>query len=136
MFLRCGNCGEDKPTSEFHKANTRPRGYQASCKSCARAKDQKRWLNRSKEHIAKRLERERQNKQWMADYKRTHPCTDCGELFHPAAMQFDHLPENSKLKALSEMAAYGLATIQAEIAKCELVCANCHAVRTYNRRHI
>jgi hypothetical protein len=29
---------------------------------------------------------------------------------------------------------HSAATVEAEIAKCELVCANCHAVRTFNRR--
>lgn len=61
------------------------------------------------------------------------PCTDCGERFPYVCMQFDHVPErgpkvgtvNSLLK---EEAAFWL-----EIAKCDVVCANCHCIRTSSR---
>ena len=50
-------------------------------------------------------------------------------------MQFDHLGDD-KDKAVSSMAAspVKLERLKAEIDKCEIVCANCHAVRTYQRR--
>jgi hypothetical protein len=50
-------------------------------------------------------------------------------------MQWDHLPGAKKDYELSNMVLRGFrrTTILEEIAKCELVCANCHAVRTFNR---
>jgi hypothetical protein len=48
-------------------------------------------------------------------------------------MQWDHVPERGpKLFNLSR-ADYGMEKVLAEIAKCDLVCANCHAIRTWNR---
>jgi hypothetical protein len=63
------------------------------------------------------------------------PCTDCGGIFHPAAMQWDHTGSD-KLADVSDAVSklWSKARILAEIDKCELVCANCHAVRTYTRR--
>lgn len=60
---------------------------------------------------------------------------DCGGRFHFSAMHFDHLPEYEKVEQISRLANSNTsyARIDAEIAKCELVCANCHAVRTFNR---
>lgn len=58
---------------------------------------------------------------------------DCGNTFHPAAMQWDHLNPESKFRGLAQMSQYKFERCLSEIAKCELVCANCHAVRTYNR---
>lgn len=57
-------------------------------------------------------------------------------MFHHAAMQWDHRPGTVKCFELASVAKRYLTREQvlAEIAKCELVCANCHAVRTYNRR--
>lgn len=46
-------------------------------------------------------------------------------------MDFDHLLD--KFKNVSRMTAYKWDRIEAEIAKCELVCANCHRVRTFAR---
>jgi hypothetical protein len=63
------------------------------------------------------------------------PCVDCGGSFHPAAMTFDHLPGTAKVLDIASLVRRGsIGVARAELAKCELVCANCHAVRTFNRR--
>lgn len=50
------------------------------------------------------------------------------------AMQWDHLPGTEKLGEISgRLARRARGLILSEIAKCELVCANCHAIRTYQR---
>jgi len=51
-------------------------------------------------------------------------------------MQWDHLPGNEKLGDITgSLRNHSQAKILAEIGKCDLVCANCHAIRTYNRLH-
>lgn len=62
------------------------------------------------------------------------PCADCGQTFDPIAMDFDHV-RGEKNDNVGSMVARGVALdrIQAEIDKCELVCANCHRVRTADR---
>jgi len=49
-------------------------------------------------------------------------------------MTFDHLPGTNKRGHVSNLlyASYRKVLLD-EIAKCELVCANCHAVRTFMR---
>jgi hypothetical protein len=50
-------------------------------------------------------------------------------------MQWDHLPGTEKAANLGDLARRGnRARVLDEIAKCELVCANCHAMRTFSRR--
>jgi len=64
-----------------------------------------------------------------------NPCVDCGGRFHPVAMTFDHRPGTAKVNDLATLAPRGCAGLfEEELAKCDLVCANCHAVRTYLRR--
>ena len=49
-------------------------------------------------------------------------------------MHWDHLPKYVKVDDISSMvASYPRARILDEIAKCELVCANCHVMRTVRR---
>ncbi len=64
------------------------------------------------------------------------PCMDCGQKFMECAMDFDHRPDEKKIRAVSVMVLRGfpLERIIAEIAKCDLVCANCHRIRTWNRK--
>lgn len=62
------------------------------------------------------------------------PCTDCGVKYPHYVMDFDHLPGSVKLCNPSTLANCGsLKKLKEEIAKCELVCSNCHRVRTYLR---
>lgn len=62
-------------------------------------------------------------------------CTDCGYREHPDALEFDHLPGFEKVAGINAMLRRGVgwAKIEAEIAKCEVVCANCHRIRTRHR---
>lgn len=64
---------------------------------------------------------------------KSQPCTDCGCTFPPVSMDFDHI--SNKIKGISYMVTCSWESIQREIEKCELVCANCHRVRTWNRLH-
>lgn len=75
-------------------------------------------------------------KAFVDDYKATHPCRDCGQLFPPECMDFDHLDPATKRAGVSRMVGTerGIALVWAEINKCELVCANCHRTRTRKRR--
>ena len=68
---------------------------------------------------------------WLAT-KKSDPCMDCGEKFASVAMDFDHV-RGEKLTQISDMWSWGRDRVLEEIAKCELVCANCHRVRTISR---
>jgi hypothetical protein len=63
------------------------------------------------------------------------PCLDCKKSYPSYVMEFDHF-EGNKVKDVSTMVSQGLgwSTIKSEIEKCEIVCANCHRIRTFNRR--
>lgn len=65
------------------------------------------------------------------------PCADCGRIFPPICMDFDHLRD--KTEEVSRLVANGVKweIIENEIEKCEIVCACCHRLRSqrqhYNR---
>lgn len=70
----------------------------------------------------------------MASLKEGVPCHDCGEVFPVWVMHWDHLPEFEKLDEISVMVGSRTRdAILAELKKCELVCANCHVLRTVRR---
>ncbi|HVS84664.1 MAG TPA: hypothetical protein VHD91_03445 [Gaiellaceae bacterium] len=129
----CGACGETKPSSEFH-LSTRY-GRQRWCKVCRKAYDRHYWAKNAERRRRQSKEQRRRLLEWHHELKASTPCADCGGRFHPEAMTWDHLPGSEKIAEVSLLIRAGKA-IQArkEIEKCELVCANCHAVRSYNRR--
>jgi len=65
---------------------------------------------------------------------KSHPCTDCGGHFPHFVMDFDHV-RGTKRGIISRMSKgrAALAKILDEIDKCEIVCANCHRLRTHLR---
>ena len=66
---------------------------------------------------------------------KSKPCMDCGIQYDFWIMQFDHRPGEVKKFNLSVAWWQSVKTIKAEIKKCDIVCANCHANRTYRRSH-
>lgn len=62
---------------------------------------------------------------------KSDPCLDCHRKFPAEAMHFDHL-ENKRFN-VGQYGARSIREILKEIAKCDVVCANCHAIRTYRR---
>jgi hypothetical protein len=71
----------------------------------------------------------------VREYKIKKGCSDCGYNRHAEALDFDHI-KDGKMFNISNMAGcgYSFETIRKEIRKCEVVCANCHRVRTKKRR--
>lgn len=86
-------------------------------------------------YIARASESNKQNRERIVALIReakNRPCVDCG-VRHPFyVMQFDHV-RGKKLFTIGDVKNRSLSRVAAEIAKCEVVCANCHAERTYQR---
>ncbi len=130
----CGSCLALKPLDECHR---RGQGRQTWCKPCRRLYDRE-YHHRTRERrlAQKRLQHKRMVA-WYRDLKSSTPCADCGSTFNHAAMSWDHLPGFEKLDDVSSLVSrHNKALILAEIQKCELVCANCHAVRSFERRGV
>ena len=69
-------------------------------------------------------------RRWLDNHKLATGCADCGYKLHPHALHFDHLGG----KEINVCSAKSIAQAQREIAKCEVRCANCHAIKTHDRR--
>lgn len=70
------------------------------------------------------------------DVLRSGPCTDCKKSYPPYVMEFDHVPERGVKRF--NIACGGNYSLKSkifldELAKCDLVCANCHRTRTHLR---
>lgn len=127
---KCSTCGIEKEDDEFHRKGS---GLQSMCKACKRAHHKQYYKKnraRFRESIASRRARVREA---IAEYKR-RPCADCKQSFHPCVMDFDHV-DGEKVQAVSKCGTDGWSweRVMSEIEKCEVVCANCHRMRTHNR---
>lgn len=143
----CSKCKQCKPESAFLMDSTTGR-LRSACRVClrtaARTYDRRMRGNRSESY--KRCRRA-SGKRWrqqrrltlrkMVDAFKAVPCADCGCSYPPYVMQFDHVDATNKTMNICEMVSRRMPTdaaLRTEIAKCEVVCANCHAERTHQRR--
>jgi hypothetical protein len=59
---------------------------------------------------------------------------DCGRTFDPYVMDFDHVRGKKAFTIGLAREAVSIARLMEEVAKCDVVCSNCHRLRTKKRR--
>lgn len=70
------------------------------------------------------------NRKLLWEYLLEHPCEDCAES-NPVYLELDHLVPAEKTAAISNVImSWSWEKILTEIAKCRVLCANCHRLRT------
>lgn len=133
----CYKCGEEKTIDLFTKDYNKNRPSYGKpttlCKKCKSRKDHV--LRKKNGRGAKernRLKLRNLEVVWNALVGKQ--CMDCGEN-NILVLEFDHILGEKKMAVIT-MAANRLGNkeaIKAEIEKCEIVCSNCHTIRTMRR---
>jgi len=131
----CSTCKDTKPVSEFAINRSKRSGRQSRCMACKKEADKRYYTTHKKRMVQQIAEskarRADQNQTWLLEYLTEHPCVDCGgdDIL---VLEFDHVRGRKKADVVKLVKqGYSLKTIQKEIAKCVVRCANCHRRRTY-----
>lgn len=124
----CPACNVIKSSSSFYKASGRYDGLRAWCKSCQSTKN-KIGKYYSSEWAKIRFQ---DFSNFIADIKDV-PCMDCGVKYPPVCMDFDHRDPTLKTFNIATGATRRRELVIQEIAKCDIVCANCHRIRTWRK---
>ena len=77
----------------------------------------------------------REKRIWIQSLKIV-PCMDCGVTYwgKPYVYDFDHREGGKKELMISKVGQHGWEALKREVAKCDIVCANCHRIRTHQRK--
>jgi hypothetical protein len=123
--LRCPRCKQMRPLAMFYleaerRITRRAKRQRMNCRICQRERNDARRGPATA---------------YVNAIKLAGGCTDCGiRSDHPEIYDFDHLPGQEKVTTIAVLVNLGnIELIDAEIAKCEIVCANCHRIRTKRR---
>lgn len=126
---RCIRCEEDKPPEEFgwkNKAALIRAGY---CRECNKEYQRKHY-RKNKEIYSQRAKDYRHTaKKKLFEYMLDKSCVDCGES-RRATLQFDHVRGKKEYAIAAMVFNYKWENTIKEIAKCDIRCANCHAIKT------
>ena len=124
---KCCDCHRSLPLARFVKTHVSGRDYRARrCNQCrgARAKAKRPVIG--KPPAIDRFA-------WLTE-KKSAPCTDCGGRFAAVSMDFDHVKGDKRYNIAAAYRWLKWELLDVEVAKCELVCANCHRVRSSVRK--
>jgi len=133
---RCGRCGAIRPIDEFNWRRKRLGQRDNYCRPCRADYKHEHYVANRKRYTDNAARRKRalavDRAAYLIEYFRMHPCSDCGES-DPVVLEFDHLGD--KLFTIGQdFLDRNWTSILDEIAKCEVVCSNCHRRRTARRR--
>lgn len=135
----CSKCNNEKSETEFAFRNKSQNIQYSHCKDCQRILRKNSYEKNKDYYLQKDLynikEQRRNKTDFIRSYKEGKPCKDCGIVYPHYVMDFDHLPQFKKeIKIASFGKTYSIERLLKEFEKCEIVCANCHRVRTWTRK--
>lgn len=139
----CKACQIDKPLSEYYQRKNAMGGTTpyTKCKPCHGAMTQA-WREQHPDWKARRQPRSELREKHADKYAfvakaKAVPCMDCKNSFPQECMDFDHV-RGEKLGNIAVMIWKNAPTqrVREEMEKCELICANCHRIRTRKRMRV
>jgi hypothetical protein len=126
---KCSKCKIEKDLGEFGISRSRKDGLNYWCKECSKIYSRE---NDTCKALRSRIRNDRvvaENQENLLLYLIDNPCVECGET-DVRCLHFDHIVSEEKHRNISSMMSYNWNTIQKEIDKCRVLCANCHCKRT------
>lgn len=127
---QCTKCGLSKELSEFHLKHGTPISI---CKFCKSSISRQHYLDNSSAY-KKRAISARARIAELSKRLRQQPCVDCKKTYPPVCMDFDHRPGTEKIANVSDLVNDNrINQFNEEVKKCDVVCSNCHRIRTSKR---
>lgn len=130
---KCRECKLEKPLTEFNKKVSNKDGLQSECRECNKVRSRQFYMdNKKSQLVAIRINTKgyiKRNQQIVIEYLRSHPCVDCKES-DIIVLDFDHQGDKDQNVSTAVRNGWSIKRLMNEIAKCEIVCSNCHRRRT------
>ena len=129
-----------RPMDLFHNNKSKPDGKQTVCKDCKKKSDKKYYQDNKpqmRESIARsRSDRNKKNQALMIEYLDGRNCVECGER-DVRVLEFDHRERSEKKSNISTLMSDVCSwdRILEEIALCDILCANCHRIKTHEENN-
>lgn len=125
----CPGCEQEKLVSQFAKKSSAKDGLQARCKECRNAYCRQHYASNKSYYLTKNQRRRAELRDWIIEHKSKLRCNRC-EFDDWRALHFHHSDPSKKEYTIATMANRGgsIKRIEQEIAKCEVLCANCHTI--------
>lgn len=130
----CCKCKQSLPLNSFNKNRARRDGLAGMCRECWKFYYKNDYYLRGNEktRLSEKSKREKAEKRQLISSSKDIECMDCGVKYPSYVMDFDHRnPAQKSFTIGAAVSKYSAEQIKLEIQKCDVVCANCHRIRTH-----
>jgi hypothetical protein len=126
----CSKCRKRRQLRFFSRNKAKKDGYQNQCKDCHREYTKLHYQDNSEKYRDRLNANRNKRRIKFFTWLKTKHCIECGEQDF-RVLEFDHRDPAEKSFIISEkIADLSFETLNKEIEKCDILCANCHRKRT------
>jgi hypothetical protein len=131
----CRGCRSNLEVEKFGVNLCKRDNLQSLCKICDSQYHADWYVTNKEKQKARIKDNKRKKTEWLESYKKTLKCAECSEN-RWFVLEFHHTDPSQKEFPIAHMNAKGASIKRTlkEIAKCEVLCANCHRARHYNEK--
>tara|TARA_R100000781_G_scaffold14941_2_gene12303 strand:+ start:1617 stop:2096 length:480 start_codon:yes stop_codon:yes gene_type:complete len=137
---KCSYCEKYYKMSDFSWKLKRLNKRSNKCRQCTNEYSRKHYIkykHKYKKRVKVNTEKyKKERRDLVYEFKLSNPCASCGES-NPIVLEFHHLDPKEKRNDVSNMASHGYSakSIEKEIEKCIILCANCHRKKTAKQQN-
>jgi hypothetical protein len=132
VMKTCKICTQTKPLNEFYKKRSNGKNsYMHICKVCSNAKSKVNYQKNREWYIKRDAKRDKVWRNWLSSLKEGKPCQNCKQVYHPVVMDWHHRDPSLKIRGVAHFRPTNKQAVYEEIAKCDLLCSNCHRYLTH-----
>ena len=136
---RCPRCEKKKSAAAFGKNRTKKNGLSSYCLDCMKLYRMEHYRSNPAPYKKRAAASKKKRLAYLRDIREEGSCARCG-FEHPAALEFHHKVPVNRDRAgragVGWFATFGMSRMLEELAKCELICANCHRIEHHGHRYM
>ena len=137
-YKNCTKCRRDLPETEFNWRNKNKNLRANFCRHCKTIYQRRYYINNKStihdKYIEIRRVKTKENHRFLKELLEKSECVDCG-YNNPMALEFDHRDPKLKTYEIGKILHKSIDLIKLELDKCDVVCANCHNIRTIRQQN-
>lgn len=129
----CSRCKISKPIEQFNFRQKAKGIRHAYCRECGKILTKSHYQRNKRQYLDKNLRSFQKRREFVRQIK-SQPCADCEINYPYYVMDFPHRENETEEFGLNAATQKAINALKHEIAKCDVVCANCHRERPHQRR--
>jgi len=127
----CTKCNKTKVVDDFAFRRTLKGERQPWCKECSKKYFGKYYKGNTQRYRARAAKVQQEAILFIRDSKDNQPCKVCNTRYPHYVLDYHHRDSTSKIDNIMSLASAGKQKVAEEMAKCDLICSNCHRFRTF-----